>query len=343
MGGSDGQACPRGGSSEQGLLSEDSSLQPDARTENLRTAGCVSRRVAGREALYGQVLPEGARGSRASKVFFPRTQACSLMLGRKICERRGAFREGLQDGRFCNGLQSDARTEGGVRFEKGACMTGMSGGGGGSSEQGLLSEDSSLQPDARKGLQGGRFRMDRHARGGSRASKVFFPRTQACNSAENLRERRGAFREGLQDGRLCMDRHAGGGGRANKVFFPRTQACSLMLGRKIRERRGAFREGLQDGRLCMDRHVRRGVRANKVFFPRTQACSLMLGRKICERRGAFREGLQDGRLRMDRHARGGGRANNIRGAPGRTRTCSLLLRRQLLYPLSYGRALFWCG
>jgi hypothetical protein len=34
-----------------------------------------------------------------------------------------------------------------------------------------------------------------------------------------------------------------------------------------------------------------------------------------------------------------GEANSVKekGAPGRTRTCGPLLRKQVLYPLSYGR------
>ena len=155
---------PEGGSSEQGLLSEDSSLQPDARTENLRAVGCVSRRVAGREALYGQACP---RGVRANKVFFPRTQACSLMLGRKICGAVG-----------CVSRRVAGRTGGSV-------WTGMPEGG--SSEQGLLSEDSSLQPDAR---------------------------------TENLRSGGVRFEKGCRtDGRLCMDRHAGGGFERTRSSF----------------------------------------------------------------------------------------------------------------------------
>ena len=97
---------------------------------------------AGREALYGQAC---RRGVRANKVFFPRTQACSLMLGRKVRERWGAFREGLQDGRLC--MDRHVR--------------------GGSSEQGLLSEDSSLQPDARtENLRSGGVRFEKGCRTG---------------------------------------------------------------------------------------------------------------------------------------------------------------------------------
>lgn len=42
--------------------------------------------------------------------------------------------------------------------------------------------------------------------------------------------------------------------------------------------------------------------------------------------------------RFPNRRKGNELVSDSRGAPGRTRTCNLLLRRQTLYPLSYGRS-----